>query len=113
MIDLKLIFNTSYASLTSAVSGRGIGGVAGAFLGGIVADKFEKRLDVCTGIFCVISAAILAYIPLAPTMDYLWFLYFGLGLATCVLNICKYNSLTSYMSFFIKKKHGGKRRKSC
>ena len=90
MMDLKLIFNTNYASLTQAVSGRGIGGIVGALLGGVIADKFQKRLDLCIGLFCVISAAVLAYIPVAPTIDYLWYLYFGLGCATCVVNICKY-----------------------
>ena len=91
MIDLKLVFHASYEEVSRSVSARGIGGFAGAVVGGILVDKFEHSTDLIVATIEVVSSFTVSYVPFAPDVNFLWFLYFILGICGSVANIGMYS----------------------
>lgn len=89
MIDLRLIYNTNYKSVTRSVAGRGVGGFLGAVLGALLVDKFERQLDLCIAVCTTIAGISIGLVPLVPTIDYVWMLYFMIGTTSSIINICK------------------------
>ena len=89
MIDLKLVFHATYEEMSRSVSARGVGGFAGALVGGILVDKFERSLDLIIAAIEVLSAVAVIYVPFAPDVNFLWFLYFVLGSCGSMASIGK------------------------
>lgn len=89
MIDLKLIYMTNYESITRAVSGRGAGGFLGAVLGAVIVDKYEKKLDLCMALGTILSGVSVMLVPMLPSIDYVWLLYFVIGCSSCMVNMGK------------------------
>ncbi|XP_045196699.2 major facilitator superfamily domain-containing protein 4A-like [Mercenaria mercenaria] len=87
MIDLKLIYNTNYESITRSVAGRGAGGFLGALIGALIVDKFERQLDLCIAIGTTIAGICIALIPHVPTTGHVWMLYFMIGCVSNAVNM--------------------------
>ena len=89
MIDIKLIFHASYEEVSRSVSARGVGGFTGALIGGFLVDKFENCLDLIIASIEILSSVAVTYVPFSPDVNFLWFLYFILGICGSVANIGK------------------------
>lgn len=87
MIDLKLIYNTNYESVTRAVSGRGAGGFIGAIIGAFLVDKYEARLELFTAIASTTAGACVVMVTKAPTVDYVWMLFCAIGCCSNIINM--------------------------
>ena len=90
MIDLKILFNTDYASVTRSMAGRGAGGILGAVIGAFLVDKYEGYLDLCIGVCSTMAAVCLTAIPHMPDINYVWLLFFIIGGLSCIKNMGKY-----------------------
>lgn len=91
MIDLKLIYNTNYESITRSVAGRGVGGFLGALIGALLVDKFERHLDVCIALATTIAGICIAMVPHVPSIDFVWLLYFMIGCTSNAVNMGELN----------------------
>lgn len=90
MFDVKLIFNATYEEVSLSVSGRGAGGLAGAFIGGFVVDRFSNNLDLVIGICETVAALAISWLPFAPDIETVWIHYFILGIMGAVVGIGMY-----------------------
>lgn len=89
MIDLKLIYNTNYESVTRAVAGRGAGGFLGAMIGAFLVDKYETHLELFMAVFTTIAGLCVAVVTQLPTIDHVWLLYCVIGGSSNVVNMGK------------------------
>ena len=89
MIDLKLIFHASYEEVSRSVSARGVGGFTGALIGGFLVDKYENSLYLITACIEIVAAIGVTCVPFSPDVNFLWLLYFILGICASIANIGK------------------------
>ena len=73
-----------------AMSGRSVGGVFGALVGGAVVDRHEEKSDFLLGAVTLLTGLTVLYIPFAVYVESTWYAYFVIGFAVCVMNIRKY-----------------------
>ena len=82
LIGLKTRINSSYESLTVAVSGASISYLIGAVIGGFLIDKFGLFLDLALGVGLDLGAVGTVAIPWIPNTQLLWLLCCLLGALT-------------------------------
>lgn len=89
MIDLKLIYNTNYESITRAVAGRGAGGFIGALLGAWIVDRFEDYWELFMALFTTVAGLCVAMVVDLPSVDHVWLLYCVIGGSSVIVNMGK------------------------
>jgi len=89
MIDLKLIYNTNYESVTRAVSGRGAGGFIGAVIGALVVDKYDTHLELFMAIFTTVAGLCVMVVTGLPSIGHVWLLYCLIGGSSNIVNMGK------------------------
>ncbi|KAL4233831.1 hypothetical protein ACF0H5_008507 [Mactra antiquata] len=87
LIDIKLLFNSSFEDVSRSVSGRGAGGFTGAVIGGIFADRFSHALDLFVAVSETIAGFAIMAVPYSFSVHTLWFHYFTLGACGGVIGI--------------------------
>ena len=92
LIDLKITFNSSYEEITRSVSARGVGVFLGALMAGLFVDILGPNKDWLITLSQTMFTVAIVLTPFVRDLTVLWLLFFTLGSAAGMANVCKYFS---------------------
>ena len=92
LIDLKITFNSSYEEITRSVSARGVGVFLGALVAGLFVDILGPNKDWLITLSQTMFTVAIVLTPFVRDLTVLWLLFFTLGSAAGMANVCKYFS---------------------
>ncbi|KAK3577972.1 hypothetical protein CHS0354_008915 [Potamilus streckersoni] len=87
LLDMKLLLHTNLESIAGSVSGRGAGALLGAFVSGILVDRFSDWKDLITGISQLGAALSIIMMPFVRDTGFLWLLFFASGAAAGMTSV--------------------------
>ncbi|KAL3883296.1 hypothetical protein ACJMK2_029578 [Sinanodonta woodiana] len=87
LLDMRLLLHTNFESIAGSVSGRGAGALLGAFVSGILVDRFSDWKDLIAGISQLGAALSIVMMPFIRDTGFLWFLFFASGAAAGMTSV--------------------------
>lgn len=91
MLDLRIRFDSNSEEVARSVSAQGVGIFLGALIGGVFVDMlgtWKILLVICAQLLSTVS---ILSMPLIDSLSVMWLMFFVLGTATGIVNVCKYD----------------------